>query len=320
MAYLADRKPLKLGDFAKMRAAGDKIAMLTCYDSSFAALLDRAGVEVLLVGDSLGNVLQGHGSTLPVTMEHMEYHTGCVARGASRSFIIADMPFGSYQESPAQAMRNAARLMATGAHMVKLEGGAYMAETVRFLVERGVPVCAHTGLTPQAVNQLGGYRVQGATEDSARALARRRKALEDAGAAFMVIEMIPATLGAQITQSLATWPPSASAPGRIATVRCSCCTTCWACIPARSRASRRFHARRREHRGGSRGLCAGGEGRDVPRAGELLLRQVDFSPRVRGEALRSISGRSRGCTTWDRSTFPARPSSSAAGRTSHAAR
>jgi len=204
MAYLADRKPLKLGDFAKMRAAGDKIAMLTCYDSSFAALLDRAGVEVLLVGDSLGNVLQGHGSTLPVTMEHMEYHTGCVARGASRAFIIADMPFGSYQESPAQAMRNAARLMAAGAHMVKLEGGAYMAETVRFLVERGVPVCAHTGLTPQAVNQLGGYRVQGATEDSAATLRADAKALEDAGAAFMVIEMIPATLGAQITKSLAT--------------------------------------------------------------------------------------------------------------------
>lgn len=204
MAYLADRKPLKLGDFAKMRAAGDKIAMLTCYDSSFAALLDRAGVEVLLVGDSLGNVLQGHGSTLPVTMEHMEYHTGCVARGASRAFIIADMPFGSYQESPAQAMRNAARLMASGAHMVKLEGGAYMAETVRFLVERGVPVCAHTGLTPQAVNQLGGYRVQGATEDSAARLRADAKALEDAGAAFMVIEMIPATLGAQITKSLAT--------------------------------------------------------------------------------------------------------------------
>lgn len=202
MAYLADRKPLKLGDFAKMRAAGDKIAMLTCYDSSFAALLDRAGVEVLLVGDSLGNVLQGHGSTLPVTMEHMEYHTGCVARGASRAFIIADMPFGSYQESPAQAMRNAARLMAAGAHMVKLEGGAFMAETVRFLVERGVPVCAHTGLTPQAVNQLGGYRVQGATEDSAATLRADGKALEDAGAAFMVIEMIPANLGGQITQSL----------------------------------------------------------------------------------------------------------------------
>jgi 3-methyl-2-oxobutanoate hydroxymethyltransferase len=202
MAYLADQKPLKLGDFAKMRAAGDKIAMLTCYDSSFAALLERAGVDVLLVGDSLGNVLQGHGSTLPVTMEHMEYHTGCVARGARRAFVIADMPFGSYQESPAQAMRNAARLMAAGAHMVKLEGGAFMAETVRFLVERGAPVCAHVGLTPQSVNQLGGYRVQGASEDSAAALRADAQALEQAGAAFVVLEMIPAALGAQITQGL----------------------------------------------------------------------------------------------------------------------
>lgn len=203
MAYLAERKPLKLGDFAKMRAAGDKIAVLTCYDSSFASMLERAGVDVLLVGDSLGNVLQGHTSTLPVTMDHMEYHTGCVARGATRPLIIADMPFGSYQESPAQAMRNAVRLMAAGAQMVKIEGGAHMAETVRFLVERGVPVCAHTGLTPQSVNQLGGYRVQGATEDSAAVLKADAKALEDAGAAFMVLEMIPASLGAAITQNLA---------------------------------------------------------------------------------------------------------------------
>ena len=139
MAYLSDQKPLKLGNFAKMRAAGEKIAVLTCYDSSFANLLERAGVEMLLVGDSLGNVLQGQSSTLPVTMEHMEYHTACVARAAKRALVMADMPFGSYQESPAQAMRNAARLMAAGAHMVKLEGGALMAETVRFLVERGVP-------------------------------------------------------------------------------------------------------------------------------------------------------------------------------------
>lgn len=202
MAYLTDRKPLKLGDFAKMRAAAEKIAVLTCYDASFAAMLDRAGVDVLLVGDSLGNVLQGHTSTLPVTMDHMEYHTACVARGAKRPMIVADMPFGSYHESPAQAMRNASRLMAAGAHMVKLEGGAYMADTVRFLVERGVPVCAHTGLTPQSVNQLGGYRVQGATEDSAAVLKGDALALQDAGASMMVLEMIPATLGADITKSL----------------------------------------------------------------------------------------------------------------------
>lgn len=202
MAYLADRKPLKLGDFAKMRASAEKIAVLTCYDASFAAMLERAGVDVLLVGDSLGNVLQGHTSTLPVTVDHMEYHTACVARGAKRPMIIADMPFGSYQESPAQAMRNAARLMAAGAQMVKVEGGAYMAETVRFLVERGVPVCAHTGLTPQSVNQLGGYRIQGATEDSAAVLKADALALQDAGASMMVLEMIPATLGADITKSL----------------------------------------------------------------------------------------------------------------------
>ena len=202
MAYLADRKPLKLGDFAKMRASAEKIAVLTCYDASFAAMLDRAGVDVLLVGDSLGNVLQGHTSTLPVTMEHMEYHTACVSRGAKRPMIMADMPFGSYQESPAQALRNAARLMAAGAHMVKVEGGAYMADTVRFLVERGVPVCAHTGLTPQSVNQLGGYRIQGASEDSAAVLKADALALQDAGASMMVIEMIPATLGADITKSL----------------------------------------------------------------------------------------------------------------------
>jgi 3-methyl-2-oxobutanoate hydroxymethyltransferase len=204
MAYLAERKPLKLGDLAKMRAAGEKIAVLTCYDASFASVLDRAGVDVLLVGDSLGNVLQGHSTTLPVKLEDMEYHTACVARGAKRPMVITDMPFGSYEESPTQAMRSAARLMAAGAQMVKVEGGGHMADTVRFLVERGVPVCAHTGLTPQHVNQLGGYRVQGTTVDSAARLMADAKALQDAGAALMVIEMIPATLGAQITQSLKT--------------------------------------------------------------------------------------------------------------------
>ncbi len=191
MAYLAERKPLKLGDLAKMRAAGEKIAVLTCYDASFASVLDRAGVDVLLVGDSLGNVLQGHATTLPVKLEDMEYHTACVARGAKRPMIITDMPFGSYEESPSHAMRSAARLMAAGAQMVKVEGGGHMAETVRFLVERGVPVCAHTGLTPQHVNQLGGYRVQGTTVDSAARLMADAKALQDAGAALMVIEMIP---------------------------------------------------------------------------------------------------------------------------------
>jgi 3-methyl-2-oxobutanoate hydroxymethyltransferase len=202
MSYLADTRPVTLFELAKMRAEGRKIAMLTCYDASFAALSERAGVDVLLIGDSLGNVVQGQTSTLPVSLEHMVYHTQCVARGAKRAWIIADLSFGSYQESPSQAMRNAAALMAAGAHMVKLEGGAYMAETVRFLVERGVPVCAHVGLTPQSVFQLGGYRIQGKTEESAAQMLRDVKALEDAGAAMVVLEMVPAVLAGQITRAL----------------------------------------------------------------------------------------------------------------------
>ena len=204
MSYLETTNPLKLSDFARMRAAGEKIPVLTCYDASFASLLDRCGVEVLLVGDSLGNVLQGQSSTLPVTLEDMAYHTACVARGTKRAFIMADLPFGSYQESPAQAMRSAAKLMAAGAHMVKLEGGAYMAQTVRFLVERGVPVCAHIGLTPQSVHQLGGYRVQGKDAAGAAALKADALALEAAGAAMMVMEMVPGAVAAEITSALTT--------------------------------------------------------------------------------------------------------------------
>lgn len=214
MTYLKDaspdpkaaqaRKPVTLGELARMRAQGEKIAVLTCYDSSFASLLDRCGVDVLLVGDSMGNVLQGHRSTLPVTLEQMAYHTACVARAQTRALVMADMTFGSYQESPSQAMRNAALLMAAGAQMVKIEGGAHVAETVRFLVERGVPVCAHIGLTPQSVHQLGGYRVQGATADSAARLRDEALTLEQAGAALIVMEMMPARLGAEITGALRT--------------------------------------------------------------------------------------------------------------------
>ncbi|MEC5397266.1 3-methyl-2-oxobutanoate hydroxymethyltransferase [Uliginosibacterium sp. H1] len=201
MSYLQDNKPVTLHELARMRAEGDRIAMLTCYDASFATLCERNGVDVLLVGDSLGNVLQGQRSTLPVTLEHMAYHTSCVARGASKPWLITDMPFGSYQESREQAMRNAAVLMAAGAHMVKLEGGEYMAETVRFLVERGVPVCAHVGLTPQSVHQLGGYRVQGKTESGAAQMLRDCAALEAAGAALIVLEMVPATLAKQVSEA-----------------------------------------------------------------------------------------------------------------------
>lgn len=202
MSYISQERPITLHELAKMRAEKRKIAMLTCYDASFASLLDRSGVDVLLVGDSLGNVLQGQTSTLPVTLEQMVYHTECVARGTKRPFLVTDMPFGSYQESPSQAMRNAAALLAAGAHMVKLEGGRIMAETVEFLVQRGVPVCAHIGLTPQSVHQLGGYRVQGKTEAGARTLIDDALALEAAGAAMVVLEMVPSAVAAEMTAKL----------------------------------------------------------------------------------------------------------------------
>lgn len=202
MTYLASNKPITLPELARMKLAGEKIAMLTCYDASFTALEDRCGVDVILVGDSLGNVIQGKTSTLPVTMEHMVYHTECVGHQAQRPMVVSDLPFGAYHESKEQAIRNAGRLLAAGAEMVKLEGGAVMAETVHFLVERGVPVCAHIGLTPQSVHALGGYRVQGRDEAGAVRMKSDARALEDAGAAMMVLEMVPAPLAAEITRDL----------------------------------------------------------------------------------------------------------------------
>lgn len=202
MTFLAANKPITLPELARMKHAGEKIAMLTGYDASFAALEDRCGVDVILVGDSLGNVIQGRTSTLPVTMEHMVYHVACVANQALRPMVVGDMPFGAYHESQEQAIRNAARLLAAGAEMVKLEGGAVMAETVRFLVERGVPVCTHIGLTPQSVHALGGYRVQGRDEATAARMQADARILEDAGAALMVLEMVPAVLATEITRAL----------------------------------------------------------------------------------------------------------------------
>jgi 3-methyl-2-oxobutanoate hydroxymethyltransferase len=202
MTYLASNKPITLPELARMKREGEKIAMLTGYDASFAALEDRCGVDVILVGDSLGNVIQGKTSTLPVTMEQMVYHTECVGHMAQRAMCVADLPFGAYHESKEQAIRNAGRLLAAGAEMVKLEGGAVMAETVHFMVERGVPVCAHIGLTPQSVHALGGYRVQGRDEAGAARMKADAIALEQAGAALMVLEMVPALLAADITRSL----------------------------------------------------------------------------------------------------------------------
>lgn len=189
-------------DLAKMHAAGDKIAVLTCYDATFASLLDASGVDILLIGDSLGMVLQGRDSTLAVTVADIAYHTAAVARGSQRAIVAADMPFGSYQESPAQAFRNAASLLAAGAHMVKIEGGAEMAETVAFLSQRGVPVWSHIGLTPQYVLQLGGYRVQGKDAAAAARILADARALKDAGAVMLLIEAIPAPLAARITQEV----------------------------------------------------------------------------------------------------------------------
>ena len=186
----------------KMKQAGEKITMLTCYDASFATLLTSAGVEILLVGDSLGMVVQGGASTLPVSLQDMAYHTRCVARGAGDALVLADLPFGSYQQSKEQAFASAVLLMQAGAEMVKLEGGAHMAETVAFLQTRGIPVCAHIGLMPQSVHAVGGYRVQGRTEAQAAQLLHDAQTLSDAGAQMLLMELIPAALGEAVTRAL----------------------------------------------------------------------------------------------------------------------
>ncbi|MGE8409218.1 MAG: 3-methyl-2-oxobutanoate hydroxymethyltransferase [Pseudomonas sp.] len=184
-----------------LKAKGEKIAMLTCYDATFAQAANRAGVEILLVGDSLGMVLQGHDSTLPVTNAEMAYHVASVKRGNEGALILADLPFMAYA-TPQQAFANCAELMQAGAHMVKLEGAAWLGETVRLLAERGVPVCAHLGLTPQAVNILGGYKVQGRQENQARQMRADAIALEQAGAAMLLLECVPSELAAEITQAV----------------------------------------------------------------------------------------------------------------------
>ena len=197
---------MSLPRLADMHARGEKITMLTAYDATFAAMADAAGVDCLLVGDSVGMVCQGLPSTVAVTLDTMRYHTESVARGLARShgaaWLIADLPFGSYQESREQALRSATVLMQAGAQMVKLEGGGWTTDTVRFLVERGIPVCAHLGLTPQTVHALGGYRVQGRDEETAERLRREARALQDAGAAMLVLEMVPAALAAEVTAQL----------------------------------------------------------------------------------------------------------------------
>jgi 3-methyl-2-oxobutanoate hydroxymethyltransferase len=204
MAYLQEtsRNAITVPKLQAMRAAGEKIVMLTCYDASFAALLDRAGVDVLLIGDSLGNVIQGHSTTLPVTLDDIAYHTETVARGNKSALVVADMPFGTLG-SREEAYANAVQLMRAGAHMVKMEGGEWLADTVRFLVDRAIPVCAHLGLTPQSVHAFGGFKVQGKTDAAAAQMKRDALALQEAGAQLLVIEAVPTLLAREVTEQVA---------------------------------------------------------------------------------------------------------------------
>jgi 3-methyl-2-oxobutanoate hydroxymethyltransferase len=185
----------------EMKRRGEKFVCITAYDALYAGLCCRAGVDVLLVGDSLGMVLQGHDSTLPVTMDDMVYHMQCVKRGNEGALLIADLPFMSYASS-AQTLENAARLMRAGAQMVKLEGGAWIAETTRLLSERGIPVCAHMGLTPQSINRIGGFRVQGRDPAAASTIIEEARLLESWGASMLLLECIPPGLTATITEQL----------------------------------------------------------------------------------------------------------------------
>ena len=196
-------KKVTINTLRKMKQAGERITMLTAYDATFARLLDRAGIEILLVGDSLGMVIQGHETTVPVTMEQMVYHCAAVKRGVTAAHLVGDMPFGSYQASADEAVKNAVRLVAEGgAESVKIEGGAEYAEIVQRIVRAGVPVMGHIGLTPQSVHKLGGYVVQGRTEEKARKLLADAKALEQAGCYSIVLEMMPSDLSAEIARSV----------------------------------------------------------------------------------------------------------------------
>ena len=201
MGYLQGEKPITISKLLTMHAEGEKITMLTAYDSTMSALLNRSGVETILIGDSLGNVIQGHSSTTPVTVEQVAYHTECVARANTHAFIIADLPFASYGD-PVQALDSAAELMRAGADMVKLEGGDWQIDIIQYLVERSAPVCAHLGLLPQSVHILGGYKVQGKSKDAASLMLEQAIACEQAGAQMIVLEAIPSSLGKLITESL----------------------------------------------------------------------------------------------------------------------
>ncbi|MEM6300787.1 MAG: 3-methyl-2-oxobutanoate hydroxymethyltransferase [Pseudomonadota bacterium] len=192
---------ITISSLAKMKASGEKFVCITAYDATFARLIDEAGAETMLVGDSLGMVLQGHDSTIPVTIDEMAYHTQCVARANPSALVMADLPFMAYG-SIEDALRNAAKLMQAGAQMVKLEGGVWLSDTINALVERGIPVCTHLGLTPQSVNVFGGYRVQGRTPKQAKAILADAVEIQDAGASILLLECIPSALAADITSKV----------------------------------------------------------------------------------------------------------------------
>jgi 3-methyl-2-oxobutanoate hydroxymethyltransferase len=196
-------KRLTVPALQTMASESTRIAMLTCYDASFAKLCDGAGVDVLLVGDSLGMVIQGHASTLPVTLADVLYHTRSVVAGSTRALVIADLPFGTYQASLEAAYAAASAALQAGAQMVKLEGGAWLADTVAFLTERAIPVCGHIGLQPQWINMAGGYRVQGKTDDAAEVVIGDARDLVDAGAAMLVVECVPQAIGGRIQREIA---------------------------------------------------------------------------------------------------------------------
>ena len=199
MSYLQGEKPITITKLLSMHAEQEKIAVLTAYDSTMAALLNRCDIDVILVGDSLGNVVQGHSSTTPVTVDEMAYHTQCVARVNTKAFLMADLPFASYGD-PYLALESAAELMRAGADMVKLEGGSdWQVDIIAHLVERSVPVCAHLGLLPQSVHLLGGYKVQGKNKDAAALMLEQAQACAAAGAQLLVLEAIPSALGKKIT-------------------------------------------------------------------------------------------------------------------------
>ncbi len=193
---------MQLNELLSRAKAGEKLSMLTCYDATFAKLLEEAGVDMILVGDSLGMVLQGADNTLNVSMHHMTYHTKNVAAGALNTFIVADMPIGSYELDQEAALKNAKWLIKSGANMVKFEGGGDKVKTAQYLVAQGIPVCAHLGFTPQSVNQLGGYKIQGKTVESAEKILHDAIAMSDAGVSFVLLEMVPAQLAKKITEMI----------------------------------------------------------------------------------------------------------------------